>query len=90
MVLLPVASIGSLLLAVLAIAQNQPFSQTASMVVLFVCLLQLGYVGSALFKHVVLSADSADWSSLGSPEASIEPASTPVTGAGKPAFDQLS
>lgn len=66
-VLLPVIFLGSLSLVAISIAQGRPLAQTALTIVIFACLLQLGYICTALFRPAVASIHAAGrWSLLGS------------------------
>lgn len=69
LVLLPVVFIGSISLVVISMAQGKTFLQVLSTIAVFACLLQLGYLCTALFRHAVAPARAAGrWSLLGSPK----------------------
>jgi len=56
------------LLAAISSAQGAAFAQTILPIVIFATLLQLGYLGTALFKHAVLPDYSGERpASLGTP-----------------------
>jgi drug/metabolite transporter (DMT)-like permease len=68
-VLLPVIFLGSAGLVATSIAEGKSFLQTLSTIAVFVCLLQLGYICTALLRDAVRPADAAGrWSLLGSPK----------------------
>jgi hypothetical protein len=67
-VLLPIIVIGAVCLAVISSAQGAAPSQSVLPIVIFAALLQLGYLGTALFKHAVLPDYSGERpASLGTP-----------------------
>jgi hypothetical protein len=52
LVLVPVLFIGSVSLVVISMAQGQTLLRTISAAVVFATLLQVGYVGTALFRSI--------------------------------------
>ena len=67
-ILLPIIVLGAICLAAISSAQGAAFSQTILPIVIFATLLQLGYLGTALFKHAVLPDYSGERpASLGTP-----------------------
>jgi hypothetical protein len=68
-VLPPVIFIGSLFLGAISTTHGGTFAQTAVTIVVFAVLLQVGYVGAALFWHVVVPAHANEQAaSMESPE----------------------
>jgi hypothetical protein len=68
-VLLPLVFFGSVGLVATSIAEGKSFLQTLSTIAVFVSLVQLGYICTALLKHAVTRAHATwRWSLLGNPK----------------------
>jgi hypothetical protein len=58
-ILLPIIAVGAALLTAISAIRGGALSQTVAAIVVFASLLQLGYICTALFRHVVSRSTSA-------------------------------
>jgi hypothetical protein len=68
-ILLPLVFFGSVGLLATSIAEGKSFLQTLLTIAVFVSLVQLGYICTALLRHAVIRTHAAwRWSLLGNPK----------------------
>ena len=73
-VLLPILTMGVVLVLVLSIAQDLALAQTLSTIVVFTCFLQFGYLISAVLRHIVgATIVAGDEPRLTESEATLRP-----------------